>query len=1589
MIGEEEGPPGPDRDPGRQGGGAAASSGPSRPSRTAGDPAGAAGAGTRVGTDAGGGAGAVTGAGSSSVADGTDHPADPGADPGSDSGADPESAPESAPGSDPGLDSAGAAGAGTASPAPGTGATGAAVPDGRVPALPRVSHTLSTGRGAVTGEELPGVLQSPRNLSRALRPLNRRLPGGARRRVLDEEATAVRAVETGHWDPVLTRPPDRWFEVALVVERSVSMTVWQPVARAFAELLRMQGAFADVRLWTLDTRDGKHAVLRSADRGLRHSPAELFHPDGRRIVLLMSDCVGDAWACGAVPRLLHTWGRRAPVAVLQPLPTHLWDLCEGVPRELRVRASAPGLPNARLELLRHGRWERPRDSDPADPLPVPVPVLELEPDWFAGWARMVTGGALPWAETTSLLVDEKGLTAHCLPPFSWEERRRPVPPDLAVRRFLQQASPAARRLAARLAMVPLRPEVVEAVRQGPAAVGGPLAFAEILLGGLLSSRTTAGPGGTGEEYAFEFLDGVRSRLLRGIGRTELLRTLQETSALAGHAVGARPDLLSTVIGSREELDADTLTDLDRELLDAAGPALSALGPPYGVVWHPVRGTTPFGPVTTGEEVPREEGPADGVPADGAPEPGRAVGGPHPGGRAGIEAEGKAGTAKGTTTETETEADAGAGADADVAPDAEAEAEADADAAQDNDTTSPNAKDTTSMEPPSAGGTAPDSTPPVAAPGAEPGGTGTASGTASGAGASAGAGVGSGAGSGGGPGSSGQSPSGQSRSPRSVPLPNPHFAGREAELSELHRQLGSSTRAAVLPHALHGLGGVGKTQLALKYVQLHRHEYDRVWWIDAEQPAVIRAQLTMLAPELGLVPDPQSDTVARVLAALASGAPHSRWLLVFDNAGQPNEVIPYLPSLIGDSEGAGRILITSRHAGWSDRVLATRVDVFTRAESRAFLRARAPWASSEQADQLADLLGDLPLALEQCAALQRQTGIAVPDFLAMIEQRRAEVLAEGVDSITLPVAVVWRASMDALSAQTPGALELLRLLAFFGPEPVAQAFLHDARMLPLPPALMRLARDPLARGRTIRAINQFSLLTVDNVAGTVQMHRLVRAVLQDELSAEEQSDMRHLVHQVIAAHDPGDTQRPEHWRNYADILPHLEPTGLPRCEDRHIRDTAIHLISYLLARGVLRGAAQLGERISTEWRSLLGEDDLQTLWATRYRASAHWQLAEFATSRPLSEEVLRRLRETVGDDHEYTLTAAGALAADLRTAGRFAEAMGLDEDAYRRSVNVYGAEDPFTLRAGHNYGVSLRVNGRYGEALDLDRRVYRDRRTVLGLTASSTLFSVNNVARDMRECGEYAAALELQEETLAQYRAQFGDRHPHTMRAIKNMSVTCRKAGRFERARRLAEEALDLYLTIFGAQHIDSLAAFANLANDLRLTGDTEAAERQGAQAVERYREVLGAEHPLTYVAAVNHGAALRAVGRFPQALRLDQATAPGLERALYETHPWPLLAHVNLATGMARTGDHESARDLSARCVRTLEDRYGDRHPATLAASCNLSLDLVSCGEEERGTELLASVVRRYRDTLGPDHWETLSAAEGRRAECDIEPPPL
>src|ERR1044072_5675640 len=162
--------------------------------------------------------------------------------------------------------------------------------------------------------------------------------------------------------------------------------------------------------------------------------------------------------------------------------------------------------------------------------------------------------------------------------------------------------------------------------------------------------------------------------------------------------------------------------------------------------------------------------------------------------------------------------------------------------------------------------------------------------------------------------------------------------------------------AVLPEALHGMGGVGKSQTVVEYIYRHASEYDVIWWIPAEQPSQISSSLVELAQRLGLqVPGTADAAVPGVLEALRRGEPYSRWLLVFDNADRPDVVSPFFPAVSGDT---GHIVVTSRNSQWSGVARTVEVHLSTRKESKELLRRAGGEISEEDANELAEALGDL-------------------------------------------------------------------------------------------------------------------------------------------------------------------------------------------------------------------------------------------------------------------------------------------------------------------------------------------------------------------------------------------------------------------------------------------------------------------------------------------------------------------------------------------------------------------------------------------------------------------------------------------------------
>lgn len=364
----------------------------------------------------------------------------------------------------------------------------------------------------------------------------------------------------------------------------------------------------------------------------------------------------------------------------------------------------------------------------------------------------------------------------------------------------------------------------------------------------------------------------------------------------------------------------------------------------------------------------------------------------------------------------------------------------------------------------------------------------------------------------------------------IPAPVRSFTGREHELDGLRAQLTQQQTAALVPTtALHGMGGVGKTQLALAYAHRYQAQYELGWWIPSETEAAIAVGLGGLAGELDLVADlPPNELAARLSALLAE---EENWLLVCDNATSPAALGPYLPGA-----GRGHVLVTSRNPAWQGVADPLAVDVLALDEAAALLRRRSGDTDEHSAVALAGALGRLPLALEQAGAYASQYGRTLADYLELFDQRRAELLASGTPlAYQGTVDATFTLSLDQLRENNPAAVQLMELCALLAADEIPLPLLLGNPAL-LPEPLAGAAADPLRRGEVAGVLYQAGLLTRD-AGDTARMHRIVQAVtlahLPDGDRQQRIDDAIRLLNGVL----PSEGFRPEQWPVFVQLLAH--------------------------------------------------------------------------------------------------------------------------------------------------------------------------------------------------------------------------------------------------------------------------------------------------------------------------------------------------------------------------------------------------------------------------------------------------------------------
>ena len=612
----------------------------------------------------------------------------------------------------------------------------------------------------------------------------------------------------------------------------------------------------------------------------------------------------------------------------------------------------------------------------------------------------------------------------------------------------------------------------------------------------------------------------------------------------------------------------------------------------------------------------------------------------------------------------------------------------------------------------------------------------------------------------------------------IPARNPGFTGRDELLREVRDRLRAGEKTVV--QALQGMGGVGKTQMAIEYAHRFAQTYDLAWWVASEQPALIGDQFAALADDLGYA-EADLGTKQIQAAVLRELRQRGGWLLVFDNAEDPEDLREWLPS------GNGHVLITSRTPGWGDIATSVEIDVLARAESVAILRERVAGLGDAEANELAERLGDLPLAMAQAAGFMAESGITAAGYLALLETRTREALDEGrPGGYPMSLAAATSLSADQLADKDPAAAELASLCAFLAPEPIPQEMLTSAAT-ELPAALASIAADPLAWARTSVRLGRSALARIDQ--GRLQMHRLTQAILRDILTPAQATETRDRTEAILAASDPGDPANPATWPKWKPLMPHLLAADLPGTDNPGLRSTAGDACWYLLARGDPHSGHELASPLHQQWRDRLGADHPDTLMIASYLAWALEELGDYLAARELGEDTLARRQRVLGEDHPSTLVTASNMIAILGQLSELEAARNLAEDTLERSRGALGEDDSRTLVAASNLAAVLSELGQVQAALELGQDVLARRRRVLGEDHPSTLLSAGNVAANLRAVGALKPARDLGEDTLSRMRRVLGDDHPSTLAIARDLVTTLRALGERRAAQELAEDTM--------------------------------------------------------------------------------------------------------------------------------------------------------------------------------------------------------
>jgi tetratricopeptide (TPR) repeat protein len=795
----------------------------------------------------------------------------------------------------------------------------------------------------------------------------------------------------------------------------------------------------------------------------------------------------------------------------------------------------------------------------------------------------------------------------------------------------------------------------------------------------------------------------------------------------------------------------------------------------------------------------------------------------------------------------------------------------------------------------------------------------------------------------------------------LPVRSPRFCGREVSLMTLAERWSTS-----LAHTqvISGLGGMGKTQLALEYAYRHQKDYQICRWLLSEGEQ-LRLSVRLFAEELGVDLQGLDDTsvTRKMFEALSR---HASWLLVFDNVEDAASIRAYLPNASSLSAHQ-HILVTSRSHGWPQMEMLP-LDVFDMEDTLNYMRTQLPDEKADSVQQLGHILGYLPLALSQAVAYLRASGLSVETYLTLLRSQPSAALNErGTEAsyyhtIQSTVAI----SRDKVSVH-PQALRMLNACAWLVADSIPLYLFEHTELLGCKEAVYE----------ALKVLNLYSLVH-EFKPGYLKIHRLVQTVLRTE-STDAGLPVLVSANNVLQAVYPWDKTTAREFERARDLMEHLvvvmDHNGrrlLTHPEEwlPHYSRMIDCLTDAYFSFGQAAKVRELLERALPIAEKYYGSDHVEVAKTLSNLGNAYGALGDAHKKQALLERALAIEERHYGSDHVEVAKSLSNLGNAYGALGNAHKQKALLERSLAIEERHYGSDHVEVAKTLSNLGNAYGALGDAHKKQALLERALAIEERHYGSDHVEVAKSLSNLGNAYGALGDVHKHKALLERALAIKERHYGLDHAEVAKTLTNLGNAYGALGDVHKHKALLERALAIKERHYGSDHVEVAITLSNLGNVHGALGDAHKQKALLVRAFAVLESHYGSDHVVVATTLSNLGNAYGSLGDAHKKQALLERALAVLERHYGADHVEVAKTLTNLGNVHGALGDAHKQKALLVRALAVLERHYGADHVVVAITLSNLGNAYGSLGDAHKKKALLERALAVLERHYGSDHVE-------------------